>query len=87
MFQVSGEPVYSGAMHLEVMYFKINSIAVLTTACGKPATKSLKACLICSFVFVVLKSLLDFPSLFLMPSIRNPRVAVDDIVSLHTMYL
>ena len=60
---------------------------VLTTACGKPYVKSWNACMICSLVLVVLKSLLDFPSLFLIPSIRKPSVAVDDIVSLHTIYL
>ena len=65
------------------MYHKV----VLTTACGKPFVKSWNACIICSLVFVVLKSLLDFPSLFLIPSIRKPSVAVDDIVSLHTIYL
>ena len=40
-----------------------------------------------SLVLVVLNSLDDVPSLFLTPSIRKPNVAVDEIVSLQTMYL
>lgn len=41
----------------------------------------------CSCVRVVLKSLLEVPSPRRTPSIRNPRVAVDEMVSRHTMYL
>lgn len=55
--------------------------------CGKPATKSRNASITWSRFLVVLKSLLDLPSLFLIPSIRKPNVAVDEIVSLQTMYL
>ena len=40
----------------------------------------------CSLEDVILKSFVDRPS-FLTPSILNPRVAVDEMVSLHTMYL
>lgn len=54
---------------------------------GNSSVKSWKASMICWRVFVVLKSLLDLPSLLRIPSIRKPKVAVDDIVSLHTMYL
>lgn len=55
--------------------------------CGKPATKSRNASITWSRFLVVLKSLLDLPSLFLIPSIRKPNVAVEEIVSLQTMYL
>lgn len=58
-----------------------------TTACGKPLVKSRNATMICSFVFVVLKSLEELPSARLMPSIRKPKVAVELIVSRHTIYL
>lgn len=60
---------------------------LLTITCGNPATKSRNASITWSLLLVVLKSLLDFPSLFLIPSIRKPNVAVDEIVSLQTMYL
>lgn len=60
---------------------------VLTIACGKLSVNSEKALMICSFDLVVLKSLLEVPSDFRIPSIRNPKVAVDDMVSLQTMYL
>lgn len=69
------------------MYIIHVIVHVLTTACGKPSVKSMKASLICECVLVVLKSLLDLPSLFLIPSILKPNVAVDEIVSRHTMYL
>ena len=51
------------------------------------AMKSLKASKTCSLVFVVLYSFDEVPSLFFTPSTRKPRVAVDEIVSLHTIYL
>lgn len=60
---------------------------LLTITCGNPATKSRNASITWSLLLVVLKSLLDFPSLFLIPSIRKPNVAVDEIVSLQTIYL
>ena len=49
--------------------------------------KSLKASNTCSLFFVVLNSFDDVPSLFFTPSIRKPKVAVDEIVSLQTIYL
>ena len=52
-----------------------------------PWRKFLKTVKICSLVFVVLKSVEDVPSLFFTPSIRKPSVAVEDIVSLQTIYL
>ena len=54
---------------------------------GDLAMKFSKTLRICSLVLVVLKSLEEVPSLILTPSIRKPNVAVDDIVSLQTMYL
>ena len=45
------------------------------------------ASLTCCRVRVVLKSLLEKPSLLRIPSMRKPRLAVEEIVSLHTMYL
>lgn len=68
--------------------YRINTfmVSMLTTACGNPFVKSLKATMICSFVFVVLKSFEELPSALLIPSIRKPKVAVEDIVSLHTIY-
>ena len=59
----------------------------LTTIDGDADEKSLKASNTCSLFFVVLKSFDDVPSLFFTPSIRKPKVAVDEIVSLQTIYL
>lgn len=59
--------------------------SILTTTCGNPSVKLWNAAMICSLDLVVLKSLLLVPSEFLIPSILKPRVAVDEIVSLHTM--
>lgn len=50
-------------------------------------TKSAKTCKTCSLVLVILNSFEDVPSHFLTPSMRKPKVAVDEIVSLQTMYL
>lgn len=41
--------------------------AVLTKTYGKPSVKSLKAVIVCTRVFVVLKSFVLVPSLFLIP--------------------
>ena len=60
-------------------------ILKITKACGWSLINSRKTARICADVLVVLKSLLDVPSCLRMPSMRNPRVAVDDIVSRHTM--
>ena len=59
----------------------------LTTIIEDADEKSLKASNTCSLFFVVLKSFDDVPSLFFTPSIRKPKVAVDEIVSLQTIYL
>ena len=59
----------------------------LTAVSADPEMKFLKDSIICSFVFVVLNSLDDVPSFFLTPSMRKPKVAVEDIVSRQTMYL
>ena len=59
----------------------------LTAVAVDPEMKFLKAFSISSFSLVVLKSLEDDPSLFFTPSIRNPSVAVEEMVSRHTMYL
>ena len=58
-----------------------------TAVSGLDEVKCLKASATCDLVLVVLKSLEDVPSPFLMPSSRKPSVAVDDIVSRQTMYL
>ena len=63
-------------------------IAIKCTAVsGLDEVKCLKASATCDLVLVVLKSLEDVPSPFLIPSSRKPSVAVDDIVSRQTMYL
>ena len=59
----------------------------LTTVSHLLEVKFLKASETCSLVLVVLKSFEEVPSLFFTPSRRNPSVAVDDIVSLQTIYL
>lgn len=58
-----------------------------TKACGWSLTKSFKTSSICWLEPTVLKSLVELPSCFRIPSIRNPRLAVDEMVSRHTMYL
>ena len=58
-----------------------------TTALGQPSVNIVTASLTCCRVRVVLKSLLEKPSLLRMPSMRKPRLAVDEMVSRHTMYL
>lgn len=60
---------------------------LLTIAWGKPSVNFSKAAMICSLVLVVLKSLLEVPSALRIPSILNPSVAVDEMVSLQTIYL
>lgn len=59
----------------------------LTIAWGNPSVNFENAAITCSLVFVVLKSFVDVPSALLIPSILNPRVAVEEMVSLQTMYL
>jgi len=60
---------------------------ILTAVSTDPEMKFLNDSKICSFVFVVLNSFDDVPSFFLTPSMRKPRVAVEEIVSRQTMYL
>ena len=67
------------------MYFQ--NECRLTAVAVDPEMKFLKAFRISSFSLVVLKSFEDDPSLFFTPSIRNPSVAVDEMVSRQTMYL
>ena len=69
------------------LLFSTYSCAKLTTIVDDADEKSLKASNTCSLFFVVLKSFDDVPSLFFTPSIRKPKVAVDEIVSLQTIYL
>ena len=60
---------------------------MLTAVIDEEEMKSERVSITWSLVLVVLNSLEEVPSHFLTPSIRNPKVAVDDIVSLHTIYL
>ena len=71
----------------EIYVLKDFKYIVLTAVELDEDTKSVKASITCSRVFVVLNSFEDVPSDFLTPSIRKPKVAVEEMVSLHTMYL
>ena len=62
-------------------------IDMLTAVIDEEEMKSERASITWSLVLVVLNSLDDVPSLFLTPSIRKPKVAVDEMVSLQTIYL